>query len=254
MNFLNLLFPQTCILCQKPGRSICPECYREYNNINFEHRCHICDQPVNHGFIHVDCSDKSYLDGLIYTCIYNKLVKDLIKRAKYSYEFQIMKDLGSIMAEFYKSFYKIDGVVTSIPLSDKKLRIRGFNQAEVMARRFAKDTNMQYIDLIKRVRHTKSQVGMRHQERLANLKNAFEINLRNYNLMFEDFSSAKTEHKIDKIVDNKIIGARSVVVVDDVFTTGTTLNEFAKVIKSKNEDIKVFGLCFAKSRIISQNA
>lgn len=254
MNFLNLLFPQTCILCQKPSRAICPECYKNYNNINFEQRCHVCDLPVNYGFVHADCSEKSYLDGVIYTCVYNKLIKDLIKRAKYSYEFQVMNDLGAIMAEFYNNFYKIKGIVTAIPLSDKKLRVRGFNQAEVMARRFARDTNMQYIDLVKRIRYTRSQVGMRYQERLANLKNAFEINLRNYNLVFKDFSSARTEQGPNQIVEGKFKSAGSVLVVDDVFTTGTTLNEFAKVIKSKNADIKVFGICFAKSRIIAKNA
>lgn len=254
MNFLNLLFPQTCIICQRAGRSVCPDCFREYNNISIEQKCHICDLPVNFGFVHSDCSDKSYLDGLVYACIYNKLTKDLIKRAKYSYEFQIMNDLGSILAEYYQSFYKIKGLVTSVPLSQKKFKFRGFNQAEILARRFAKDTNMPYLRIIKRVKHTKSQVGMRQQERVANLKNAFEIDVENWNSIFDKASPSYKADANDAIHLDRKVNIKSIIVVDDVFTTGTTLNEFAKVIKSIDENIRVYGLCFAKSRVISKNA
>jgi predicted amidophosphoribosyltransferase len=252
MKFLNLLFPSNCIVCSQIGPTICQGCFAKFNNINLEHRCHVCDVTCGFGLVHEDCKDKTYLDGLVYVCIYSKVIKDLVKRGKYSYEYSVMVDLGGIMAEYFQKFYRITGIVTPVPLSKRKMKKRGFNQAGILAKEFAKRSNNTYLEIIQRNRNTKTQVGMRKLDRFANLKDAFSVKKEFLDpdlMQIQSVAHSKLNTGNLSVNINPNSKQRTIILVDDIFTSGATLNECSKTLKEFfGENTRVIGLCFAKSR------
>lgn len=220
--FLNLLFPIHCKICLKDGQYICSACLQNFSGVTQVQRCHVCDREVRYGLVHQDCQQESYLDGVLYVCLYSSEIKDLIYYAKYKDNYDVMKQLGEIMAQYFQNYSINPTFVTSVPLHKIKLRKRGYNQAEVLAQSFCKFTQLQYKECMKRIRNTQTQVGMRRVEREENLIDAFSCIL------------------------NKI--PESVLVIDDVFTTGTTLEACASLLKL-NGVKNVYGFAFCKAGI-----
>ncbi len=146
---------------------------------------------------------------------YEGALRDLIHLLKYQRMTPAARPLGECMAESMRQAVQAAGsgaVVVPIPLHGGKLRQRGFNQAEEIARAAAKvvDAKVEISPkLLVRVRETTSQTGLTRHQRRENVRGAF-------------------------VVVKKLAGAvqgRNVILVDDVFTTGTTAEECARVLK-----------------------
>lgn len=102
-------------------------------------------------------------------------------------------------------------LITSVPLHPKRQKDRGFNQAEMMAQEVSRQQDIPYLNLLIRTRHTVNQASLHDKEkRLSNLKDIFEL---------------------DQKIELQLIKDKSIMIIDDVTTTGTTLNECAKVLK-----------------------
>ena len=126
------------------------------------------------------------------------------------------------MAEYLKTYhFEEDLVLADVPLHKHKKHFRGFNQSEILAKVISKYSKYQFQNLLERKEDTITQVGLNKEERSNNLRQAFKIK----------------QSKIPK----------SVLIIDDVFTTGSTLNQCAKILK-ENGALKVYGFVFAKSR------
>jgi competence protein ComFC len=224
---LDLVYPKFCFGCRSSGTYLCRNCIKLAMYINWEQRCHICGNICRLGMVHKECEESSYLDGLIYITLYDGIAKKLIKSVKYDFNFAVLEDIGILMAKFLK-FYKLNKgfVLVPVPLSNKKRRYRGFNQAELLGKHISKNSNFEQINLLKRIKNTHTQVTLSKQERSINLKEAFQINM---NL-------------------NNMKSFKKVILVDDVYTTGTTLNECAKVLKQSGVE-EVIGFVFAKSKL-----
>jgi competence protein ComFC len=225
--FFDLLFPKICYGCGSVGNYLCDKCLKKIY-INWMQRCHVCGKECNLGMVHKDCADYSFLDGLIFITLYDDFIERMILDVKYKFNFSILNDIGRIMGKFLK-FYNLPGnyILTSVPLHKKKKNYRGFNQAEILAVEISKNIGKNYEELITRSRYTHTQVGFSKKEREQNLKNAFEIN---------------------PIKMDKIKSCESILIIDDVFTTGSTLNECAKILKNIGVK-KVYGFVFAKARL-----
>ena len=214
----NLFFPKYCLITGQKGALISKSALK-YLEINQIQRCHICSRIVHRGFMHEECKEKSYLDGLIHFAIYDEKIEKLIEKGKYSNLSEVFVEIGIILKQFTNKLYNLDNLaITYVPLHKKKMKMRGYNQAEIIAQQIG-----QSYQLIQRIRNTKTQVGMSKEERDANLINAFEPSefLKNNNL-------------------------KKVLLIDDVYTTGNTMNLCSKVLKENGVE-EVFGLCFAKS-------
>ncbi|MCA9381544.1 ComF family protein [Candidatus Dojkabacteria bacterium] len=186
----------------------------------------MCGRAVRHGFVHKECSSKTNLDGLIFISVYNKLVKDIIHHGKYEKNYGVFEDLGTIAGQFVKKYYTFSmPLITFVPLSFERKLWRGFNQSEVFAKNIGNILNVPVIKNLKRTRNTKSQAGTSKKARAENIRGAF------------------------RLVDNNVDKYKTIILVDDVFTTGATLEECAREIKRKYPNIKVFGLTFATSRL-----
>lgn len=221
-NLIEFLYPHYCNYCLKKGQIICANCFNNNLNKNIVQRCFVCDREVRHGFIHKDCKEVSFLDGLLYTCIYDKAVKKIIRDAKYSGIYSHMKDLGLIMSQYYRNYSFSPDLITFVPMYKQKRQKRGFNQAENLALAFCSYSNLEHKRLLNRTKNTNTQVGMDSLKRATNLKNAFQV------------------------IDKNIIKSTTILIIDDVFTSGSTLNECAKELKACGAE-KVVGFTFAKA-------
>lgn len=182
------------------------------------------------GLTHPVCRGKYTIDGLFSALAYKGVVKRLIYQFKYK---PYVTDLASVLGElFYESLIQQEGFMrilshrpffVPIPLHSSKLKNRGYNHAQILARQLATRFNLQLLDHLKRVRKTASQFGLKREERKENIAGAFA------------FISDKQQ----------VIKDKYIFLVDDIATTGATLNEAAKVLKKAGAK-KVWGVSLSK--------
>lgn len=227
MNFLKkLLLKSKCLYCNRNSASLlCESCINQIQLIP-ENSCNICKSTKLKNNICFECSERPRLfKKLITIGVYNGILKNSIYRLKYEAEKDFSKAFGELLSkELLKNKdIKVD-YVTSIPLHKNKLKERGFNQAELIARNFSIKSNLSYLEIFDRVIYTKPQYTLSLQERENNLKEAFSI-------------------KTKKSLKNK-----NIILIDDIFTTGTTINEACKLLLSN--DVKdIYILSVARSLV-----
>jgi ComF family protein len=140
--------------------------------------------------------------------LYEGTLLDLVVRLKYREEERLASLLGDRMAEVVRDSEPPFDLILPVPLHISRLRERGYNQAALLARRIGKNLEAPVdLFLLRKDRATPAQATLHVDERRKNLRGAFRV---------EEAS--------------KIVG-RSILLVDDVATTGTTLNEAARVLK-----------------------
>lgn len=203
---LDVFFPRFCTSCGKINTFLCQNCYE---------KIHFLSIPVAAEV------DPYYLDDLIAAAHYEDVVKSLIKSLKY----QSIKDVGKTLARmiYYSTSFPQSNLVTAVPLHKKRQRQRGFNQAEIIARELSVLDGTPYQTLLKRVKHQKHQASIKDKEkRLTHLRQSFAV----------------ISNKIDQLRNSTVL------LIDDVTTTGSTLNECARILKESGVS-KVFGLVVA---------
>lgn len=211
---LQSLYPRRCPICQQiieeRGGLACPECRRKLRYVK-EPRCKKCGKPIERMEQEYcfDCGKKHrfYIQGAA-VWIYDEQMKRSIYQFKYHnrreyadfYVQEILREYGGLIRE-----WKAD-VLIPIPLHASRKRKRGFNQAEVLSRKLGQVLNLP-VDAksLKRVKKTVPQKELNDLNRMRNLKNAF------------------------KICGNKV-KLKYVILVDDIYTTGSTIEEAAKVL------------------------
>lgn len=204
---LNRFLPQFCAYCEKEGSVFCDSCVRRISSDGiFE--CPVCRENSAFGFRHEKC--KGNLDSIIAVAHYaNPTVQSLLKVFKYEYIESIGDIIGKIMTRFLETHISLipcfDAIIP-ITLHKKRFAIRGFNQAEIIAKHISAFFEKPiYNDLIFRNRATKRQVDLHGDLRKENVCGAF--------------SATKKSPK-------------RILLIDDVATTCSTLEEAAKVLKS----------------------
>ena len=227
---LNTLFPPVCVSCKSEGDFLCVECLRnlDKNKISPIYRRKELDPDFNK------------LDGVIYALDYakNPQIKAAIKQLKYKFTQDLAEYFANMIAEKIRELNMVKNkqiILIPVPLHKKRLNYRGFNQAEVITRAIASrfsDDQMQVIELLERIRHTDQQAKLDKYERRKNLGGAFVI------------SSGSRE--MNNFYVHKYNTSTIYFIVDDVCTTGSTLEECAGVLK-ENGFKKVYGLVVARA-------
>jgi len=160
----------------------------------------------------------------------NTFLAKLIYSLKYKFYKGIAQPLADILfSQFLK--FKIDGencFVVCVPSHKKRIRFRGFNQSKLLAEKFSKLANLQFIDCLERVKFQATQAGLEREERLKNLCDNF---------------------RVKRGISGKIFFERTFFLVDDVATTCSTLNECSRILK-QNGAKTIIGLVLARGRLI----
>jgi competence protein ComFC len=227
MEILDLFFPKKCVVCKKIGSFLCDNCF-SYLTFDTKSLCLVCQKPSFDGLTHPGCKGKFAIDGCFSSIPYTKTAQKLIYTFKYKPFVtglkKIMGDLfyeGLIQNEHFMQQLNSKLVLVPVPLFESKLRKRGYNQSEILAKELAKKFNLKVQNLLIRTRNTKAQFGLNKEERKKNIRDAFALNSK------------------FKILNSNIF------LVDDLVTTGSTLLEMANVLK-RNGAKKVIGLTLAR--------
>lgn len=197
---LSLLFQPDCPLCARPAQKIlCSYCERQLEFQRFR-----CPQQFWQGEF-----------PLFVWGRYQGQLKRAITSLKYHNHPDIAKTLGYKLGEAWQNFgvskKQRQLIVVPIPMHPRKLKKRGFNQAELIARRFCQYTGLKLqAQALQRVRETTAQFGLGSAERDANLKGAFQLN--------KSFANAKRA---------------SVLLLDDIYTTGATARNAAECFQKQ---------------------
>lgn len=228
---LDLLFPAICAGCRKADELVCAACLGTISRA--ELGCFICQQRNPTGSICPSCKkDAPYVDRAAWHTLYDQeIMGTMIKRFKYKKEAAFAPVLSSLMLPTAQVFLEKNAprakhpiTMLPVPLHPKRLRERGFNQTELLANLLAERLRLPLLSskTLQRRIHTPPQVSLPGRaERQKNLLNAFYVS-----------NPGSVQDKI-------------ILLVDDVTTTGNTLNEAAKVLKQAGAQ-KVWGLVVAK--------
>ncbi len=225
---IEFVFPTQCVTCKIYGQGvICPTCRASLENITPE--SFVSRQPSQDWKIEDSLKAQTYLEKVYYFYYYNDVIHSLIAEIKYEGRKQLIKyviDLILQSKEFKNINFSDIQFITFVPLHKNKAAIRGFNQSQLLAQELSKILNIPCIEILEKHRQTKNQANLDRQERLSNLENAFSINP---NL-------------------TKDLDVNSILIIDDICSTGTTLNECAKAIKKFYTNTKIYGLCLARGK------
>ena len=230
--FLDVAFPVSCASCgdaleNPPLPHLCHRCFSKIQIVE-DPRCLTCGYPFfGDSYLHEDCQHCSRLTpkfsrGWSIT-LFRGPIRRLIYALKYEKAYWALGDLGRI-AEYAEGLgdFLDDAILVPVPLHSRKLRERGYNQSELITEELSRRFEVHYRDdLLSRIVDTQSQTLFNRQDRYRNLKNAFAVrNDIDLNL--------KQRH----------------VLVDDVFTTGSTLNACAAALRKsgvKEVDVLTIG-------------
>jgi len=214
----SFIFPNACLICNKIIASG-NFCAWDWNQLHFLQKpaCSICFQPFRHKIENAICPKclikKPNYHKLIAVFKYDDASKKLITKFKYLDQTHLAKFFANLMFDRSKEMLSNIDFIAPIPLHKLRILKRKYNQSAMLAHEISKITKIKIIpDLLKRTRNTKPQASLNKKLRTKNLIKAFTIN-------------SKYEEKIK---------GKNILLIDDVVTTATTIEECSKVLlKSK---------------------
>ncbi len=221
---LHVFLPVRCVVCkQESPEAVCNTCLTNFTVVPTQ-ICPNCHTPSIAGLVHATCAHPQSLDQLISLYDYkNKHVAELIITGKYKFVPDAFHTIAPHISAFVKNYIDLpaDVMIAPLPLHRFRERWRGFNQAGILSEHIAQDLNIPYGEALVRHRRTKTQKDLRKADRVTNVANCFSL-------------APQTD------VHKKIV-----LLVDDVTTSGSTLQEAAKILKQHGAS-QVIGITLAR--------
>ena len=214
-NFTNLYW--TCEVCGKEvfGKErFCKECF---DNLPFleDKICAHCGRRVKASTNYcLSCKNKQTDIDLARSVFdYSDAVRLMIHKLKYKGKRYLARIFAPYLANVYWKNYFNSDLIVYVPMFRKDQRKRGYNQSKLLAKELSKLINVPVFDGLTKTKRTSKQVGLKRKERKVNLKGAF------------------------KLTSKKEIIDKSILIVDDVMTTGATVERIAELLKKKGAKI-----------------
>ena len=219
-SILDWIYPPRCMSCRNPlplqdsARRelwLCSYCENLFQPLE-PPGCSICSATVNEGVTTcTSCYGKNF--SFIHNrsaFAYEDLVRDMMHEIKFRRRRHVAQGLGRLWAKMLlaePTTFPADAVLVPLPMHTKKRRERGFDQAMVMAEAISDITGVKLVNALERTHDTPPQSGLHPSQRIENVKGAFRLKPGNIN-------------------------GQTLVLVDDIYTTGASLNECARVLLS----------------------
>lgn len=215
------LFPPTCGGCESSGIRWCDTCQEQLPRVTGP-LCPLCGDPNPGGQICYTCKTlPPEYRALRSFAMFNGPIRAALRRLKYKRDIGLGEALSKHLIELYNQVkWEID-IVTPVPLGAQRLRERGYNQASMLGRPLAYAIKKPFRAVLRKDRDTRSQVGLSASERKENVQDAF---------------TADSSQVIGKVI----------LVIDDVTTTGSTVNACAKALNLAGASA-VYGLTLARA-------
>lgn len=226
----DLIFPPFCPLCEEEltrhEHLVCEDCYESIHTIE-GYVCKKCGAPIQEG--RKTCG---FCRGMRYHFkkvrafgVYAPPLSEMVHLLKYERKTHLARRLGILMANLYLADPELSesDAIVPVPLHPARLRERGYNQSQLLAQMVSEISRAELVsDAVVRKKPTRSQTALKHNERRANLRNAFSV------------------------TDPDRLTGRSITVIDDVFTSGTTIDEMARTLLDAGAK-QVYGLVLARA-------
>ncbi len=236
---VDLVYPWLCPGCEDPLEAdafpaLCEPCRFRLYPLEAPF-CEVCGEKF-HGVVHGalncwNCRGRELAFDFARSGYHaHELLRELIHRLKYGREIALSRVLGQLLLRNWED-RRIerhrDWILVPVPLHPRKERERQFNQADELCRVVAEETGLQRLMALRRIRFTTAQASLDQQLRLENLKGAFALSRK------------------PKIIEQ--IEGKKILLVDDVFTTGATTHECAKVLKAEGKASMVAVITVARA-------
>jgi ComF family protein len=193
--------------------------------------CPFCERLSIGGLVHPVCKRKYGLDGLWSLGVYQPPLRQALQKIKYQWIKDLAEILVDITLEYWAKYQPVlleqikkdqgkDWQIVPVPLHSSRERWRGFNQSALLAKLLADKLGLKYLDDLKRIKRTKPQVGLKSDKRRQNIRGAFALT-------------------------NEQSLASNVLLIDDVWITGSTLKECCYVLKRSGAK-KIWALTLAR--------
>lgn len=224
-SILDLIFPVLCIKCGKEGSYLCHECANQIKR--YEHSfCPECRVKTKIGEYCEKCKQDILLSGILLDYDFDdKILLNAVHLFKYEFVRELKKPLAKLLPR--KKITEVadkNSIIISVPTHKSKLNSRGYNQSELLAKELALDLKIEFrSDILTKSKKTHSQMSLKREDRIDNLKNAFSLK------------------------NNAPIRGKTVFIVDDICTTGSTIKECAKIL-SKHQPKQIWGVVIARGK------
>ena len=214
---LNLIFPprEECPLCgvYSKGAEICTSCRDWLAAKRQDLFCFVCGRPITNGELCSDCIAKERPFAYARSVgPYEGPIRQAVHRLKYCGRQHLAEPLGQLMVQrvINNYVYRRADLAVPVPMTAKKLRRRGFNQALLLARVVAAGLNIPLQDILQKTQETEAQAGLNRHQRERNLQNAFILQ------------------------NNAVLRGKTVLLIDDVITTCSTVSAAAEALRQGN--------------------
>lgn len=230
------ILPKSCLVCgytiaNSINNAICIDCiknlpYRDKDGYDF---CKQCGNVLESKDAICKCSTttKYYFDEMKACFYYDDTISYIIHKMKFESRYKICLDMAAILNFYYADYIKSHDIIMPVMLNRRRLIERGYNQSKIIANNISKRSGV-YLDTksVKRTKNTKKlSMAKDLNERLSIIDNAFRINKER----------------------SKNLEGKTVLIIDDIFTTGTTVNAISKIITENVNVSKINVLCVAKA-------
>ena len=228
---LSVFFPKTCPLCERViynNRDICSDCEASLHMID-EPKCYKCGKALS-TYEKIMCNDCRKLIHHFEKGAVLFEYKDEIRQSLYRFKYKNQRNYARFYAKtaaekYLKNFeeWNINKIVP-VPMYNKKKVIRGYNQAEELAKSLSGCTGIPMDNkCLIRIKNTIAQKGLSNQERRANMNEAFAVKV------------------------SEVKKGENVLLVDDIYTTGSTIDSCSRILKKAGVQ-KVYFLCVAAGK------
>ena len=223
---LDVILPPLCHVCRSfiPNAGtihICPACREKLPQVSSPH-CPVCGIPFTGTGEDHRCgaclTNPPHFDTARAAFLYEGAIRDLIHSFKYKQHTHLRRPLAFLTLEMARELVSdlAPNIIIPVPLHRSRLRQRGFNQAVLLGRTLSQQLNLPLLpDTLIRTRPTEPQINLSATERMVNVKGAFSVNRPG------------------------LIAGKRILLLDDVMTTGSTMNECAKELKKAGADVVI---------------
>ena len=230
-HIIDILFPSFCVNClaviSYKDACLCGNCIEKIAE-GLDNKCEICSGELFENRCIICSGRKLFFDKNIAIAGYSGIVKEVLHNYKFNKRKRLYKHISKLAVNEIIQYKDLIDIITSVPISRKKRFDRGFNQSELVAKDVAKKINKIYSSCLKEKHHSKIQRKLGYRDRFLNILERYEIENTKRN--------------------KKHLHGKKVLIIDDVFTTGATINECARILKSFGAD-RVYSLTIARADI-----
>lgn len=226
---LHVFFPINCVICHRvlpydDELHVCSTCYAKFPQMT-KLFCQKCGKSLPDGGAHCyDClRSRRHYEYIRAAGVYDGTLRDIIHKFKYKNCDFLDTVLAKFMVERLANSFPWDRIdyIIPVPLHRKGYHVRGYNQAALLANKLSKYFNKPVLEnVLLKIRRTKAQASLNKEERLRNLTDAYYVR------------------------EKEVVRRKNILLVDDVCTTGTTIEECSKVLKNSGAN-KIWAMVVA---------